>query len=74
MTGPMGLYACGASSTRRSSRSVTQCQPWSAAGADLRRARLGALQVGDLLQHFKGATISVDQAVTLIAALGVNVV
>jgi len=41
--------------------------------ADLRRARLGGVQVGDLLQHFKGSTMSADQAASIVAALGVQV-
>lgn len=44
------------------------------AGADLRRAQLGMVQVGDLLQHFKGSTISTEQAAALVVGLGVNVV
>jgi uncharacterized protein YjbI with pentapeptide repeats len=44
------------------------------ARADLRRAQLGVLQVGDLVQHFKGSTISADQAAAIVAALGVHVV
>ena len=42
--------------------------------ADLRRAQLGTVQIGDLLQHYKGCTLSVDQAATLVAGLGVEVV
>jgi hypothetical protein len=44
------------------------------ARADPRRAQIGPLQVGDLLQHFKGSVISVDQPAGLIAALGVSVI
>jgi hypothetical protein len=33
-----------------------------------------AVQVGDLLQHFKSSVISVDQAAALISGLGVQVV
>lgn len=43
-------------------------------GADLRQSRLGAVQVGDLLQQFKGSTMSTEQAASLVAALGVNVI
>lgn len=41
--------------------------------ADLRGAKLGDIQVGDLLQHYKGSTISTDQAASIIAGLGVQV-
>lgn len=44
------------------------------AGADLRQSRLGDIQVGDLLSHFKGSTISMEQAADLVGALGVNVI
>ncbi len=43
------------------------------AGADVRSVDLGGLSLNDLVQSFKGAVISHDQAATLVEALGVRV-
>lgn len=43
-------------------------------GADLRNVELGPVQIGDLQQHFKGSILSIEQAATIVSALGINVV
>lgn len=41
--------------------------------ADLRRARLGPVSIGDLQRHYRGSLLSIDQAVQIVTAFGVEV-